>query len=156
MQEHHLSNLLVIMTKLLTTFFLSLAFISCEQNKQGTDKDKKRIDEVCDQFMQTFVDGKIREALQLLKQNTVIPPATIDSLQVTIVNQADKAFLAYGKILSYEFVTERKIKDFIAKRFYILKYDKYYLKFDFTLYNNGKGWTITNFNYNEDLVEILY
>jgi len=156
MQEHHLSNLLVIMTKLLTTFFLSLAFISCEQNKQGTDKDKKRIDEVCDQFMQTFVDGKIREALQLLKQNTVIPPATIDSLQVTIVNQADKAFPSYGKILSYEFVTERKIKDFIAKRIYILKYDKYYLKFDFTLYNNGKGWTITNFNYNEDLVEILY
>ena len=144
------------MTKLLTTFFLSLAFISCEQNKQGTDKDKKRIDEVCDQFMQTFADGKIREALQLLKQNTIIAPATIDSLQVTIVNQADKAFPSYGKILSYEFVTERKIKDFIAKRIYILKYDKYYLKFDFTLYNNGKGWTITNFNYNEDLVEILY
>ena len=144
------------MTKLLTVFFLSLALVSCGQNQQSTDKDKERINKVCDQFMQTFADGKIQGALQLLKQNTVMAPATIDTLQVTIVNQADKAFPAYGKILSYDFVTERKIKDFIAKRFYILKFDKYYLKFDFTLYNNGKGWTITNFNYNEDLIEVLY
>lgn|SRR5574337_929727 len=144
------------MTKLLTAFFLLLALVSCEQNRQSTDKDKERIDNVCNQFMQAFADGKIQEALQLLKQNTVISPATIDTLQATIVDQADKAFPAYGKILSYEFITERKVKDFIAKRFYILRFDKYYLKFGFTLYNNGKGWTITNFNYNEDLIEVLY
>lgn len=141
------------MTKLLTAFFLSLALVSCGQNKLSTDKDKERIDKVCDQFMQAFADGKIQEALQLLKQNSVMLPATIDTLQVTIAEQADKFFPAYGKILSFEFVTERKVKDFIAKRFYVLKY---YLKFDFTLYNNGKGWTITNFNYNEDLIEVLY
>jgi hypothetical protein len=144
------------MTKLLTAFFLSLALVSCGQKKQNTDKDKERIDKVCDQFMQTFADGKIQEALQLFKQNTVMSPATIDTLQVSINDQFDKIFSAYGKMLSYEFVTERKIKDFIAKRFFILKFDKYYLKFDFTLYNNGKGWTITSFNYNEDLIEILY
>jgi hypothetical protein len=140
------------MTKTLTAFFLSLLLVSCGQNKQDVDKDKDRIDKVCDQFMQTFADGKIQEALHLLKQNTVISPATIDTLQVTITDQADKIFPAYGRVLSYEFVAERKIKDFIAKRFYILKFEKYYIKFDFTLYNNGKGWTITGFNYNEDLI----
>ena len=144
------------MTKLLTAFFLSLALVSCGQNKLSTDKDKERIDKVCDQFMQAFSDGKIQEALQLLKQNSVMSPATIDTLQVTIAEQVDKFFPVYGKILSYEFVTERKVKDFISKRFYILKFDKYYLKFDFTLYNNGKSWTITSFTYNEDLIEVLY
>ncbi|WP_276976132.1 hypothetical protein [Flavobacterium filum] len=144
------------MTKLLTVIFLSLTLVSCRQNKQTTDKGKERIDNVCDKFMQTFADGKISEALQLLKQNSVMSPSSIDTLQVTINNQVNTMFSAYGKIISSEFITERKVKDFIAKRFYILKFDKYYLKFDFTLYNNGKAWTITSFNYNEDLIEILY
>ena len=62
----------------------------------------------------------------------------------------------YGDIISYEFISERKIKSFIAKRFYILKFQKYFLKFDFTLYNNGSGWTITNFTYDDNLIEVLY
>ena len=143
------------MAKLLTAIFLSLALVSCGQKNQGADKDKERVDNVCDQFMQAFAKGKIQEALQLLKQNTVMTPASIDTLQVTITDQVNNIFPSYGRMLSPEFIIERKIRDFIAKRFYILKFEKYYLKFDFTLYNNGSGWTITSFNYNEELMELL-
>ena len=59
-------------------------------------------------------------------------------------------------MLSSEFITERKIKGFIAQRFYILKFEKYYLKFDFTLYKTNSGWTVTHFEYDEELNEILY
>ena len=142
------------MTKAISTIFLSLILISCQENKQ--DKDKERIDNVCDQFMQTFQDEKIPEALQLLKQNAVMPSSSIDTLQATITNQLSSIFPSYGKMLSYEFISEHKIKDFLAKRFYILKFDKYYLKFDFTLYNSGNGWTITGFTYNDELIELLY
>ncbi|HEU5167253.1 MAG TPA: hypothetical protein VFU29_17035, partial [Chitinophagaceae bacterium] len=109
-----------------------------------------------DTFMKLFAEGKTHDALQLLKQNTVMTPSSIDTLQVTIDNQMENYFPAYGKMLSYEFITERKIKDFIAKRFYILKFDKYYLKFDFTLYKASSGWTVTNFKYDEELVELLF
>jgi hypothetical protein len=144
------------MTKLLIAIFLSLTLISSAQNKQTTDKDKERIDNVCDKFMQIFVDGNISEALQLLKQNSVISPSSIDSIQATVNNQVTTMFSSHGKMLSSEFISEHKVKDFIAKRFYTLKFDQYYLKFDFTLYDNGKGWKITTFDYNEDLTEILY
>jgi hypothetical protein len=144
------------MTKLFITICILLIFLSCGQNTQATDKDKERIDNVCNKFMQTFADGKTSEALQLLKHNSVLPPSTIDTLQETINNQKNTILSAYGKILSSEFISEHKIKDFIVKRFYILKFDKCYLKFDFTLYNNGNGWLITNFNYNQDLIELLY
>jgi hypothetical protein len=143
------------MTKLLIAFLLSVAMVSNAQNNQGTNKDKERIGKVCDQFMKTFADGKIGEALQLLKQNSIMPPAAIDTLEVTINDQIENIFPAYGKVVSYEFVTEKKVKSFIAKRFYVLKFEKYYLKFDFTVYNNGKNWTITGFNYNDDLMELL-
>ncbi len=144
------------MTNFLTVAFLLLTLTSCGQKNQTVDKDKQRLDKVCDTFMKLFSEGKTHEALQLLKQNTVMTPSSIDTLQVTIDNQMDNYFPAYGKMLSYEFITERKIKDFIAKRFYILKFDKYYLKFDFTLYKASSGWTVTNFKYDEELVELLF
>ena len=126
------------------------------QKKQPIDKDKERADNVCDTFMKMFADGKPVDALELLKQNTVMTPSSIDTLKVTIANQINDYFPAYGKILSADFVIERKIKDYITKRFYILRFDKYYLKFDFTLYKGTNGWTITSFKYNEDLIELLY
>ena len=144
------------MTKFLTAIFLSLTLIACGQKTQSVDKDKQRLDKVCDTFMSLFSQGKTHDALQLLKNNTVMMPASIDTLQVTIDNQMNDYFPSYGRMLSYEFITERKIKGFIAKRLYILKFEKYYLKFDFTLYKASPSWTITNFTYNEDLVELLY
>ena len=131
---------------------VSVTIFSCEQTKP----EKERINSVCDKFMQNFKEGKISDALQLLKQYSIIPSESIDSLGGTITKQMDRIFPSYGKMLSYEFINERRIKDFIAKRFYILKFEEYYLKFDFTLYNNGTRWTITNFNYDESLIEILY
>ena len=142
------------MTKLIFVAILTLTIFSCGQTKPKADKE--RIDNVCDNFMKSFSNGRFDEALELLKESSVMSPSTIDTLKVATVAYANNAFPAYGKIRSYEFVSEHKIKDLITKRFYILTFDKYYLKFAFTLYNNGDGWTITSFEYNEELIELLY
>jgi hypothetical protein len=143
------------MIRLLFTVFLLTTFTACELKIQSIDKDKERINNVCDQFMQMFVDGKIHDAMQILKRNSVMTSGTIDTLEVTINNQATNYFKGYGKITSSEFITERKIKDFISKRFYILKFDRYYLRFDFTLYKSNEGWTVTSFKYDDELIELL-
>ncbi len=144
------------MTKLIFATIFTVTILSCGQDKAPFDKDKERIDAVCDKFMQTFRDGNLSGAMEILKQNSVMGNSAIDTLQQTIKEQMNKILPSYGKMLSYEFISEHKIKNFITRRFYILKFDKYYLKFDFTLYNNGNGWTITGFNYNEELLELLY
>ena len=140
------------MFKIIIAIFLSVIFFSCQRKKLNRDIDKERIDNVCDKFMQTFANGRIVEALQLLKKKI----RTIDSLRITINAQQNNIFPAYGKMLSSEFITERKIKGFVAQRFYILKFEKYYLKVDFTLYKTNSGWTVTHFEYDEELNEILY
>ena len=144
------------MTKFLTVAFLSLTLISCGQKTQPVDKDKQRLDKVCDTFMQTFSKAQFKEAIDLLKQNSVLEPEKLDSLLVTIENHSTNVFPIYGKMISSEFITEKMIKDFIEKRFYILKFDKYPIKFDFTLYRGSNGWAITSLNYNEELIELLY
>ncbi|WP_207492504.1 hypothetical protein [Aridibaculum aurantiacum] len=144
------------MTKTIYAFLLSLTIIACGENKQQADKGKERIDNVCDSVMQTFTNGGYSEAFDILKQNTVMSLSAIDTLKVTTANYAANAFPAYGKIRGYEFVLERKVKNTVAKRFYLLKFDNYYLKFEFTLYNNGDRWTVTTFAYDENLIELLY
>lgn len=143
------------MTRLIFATLLTLTIFSCEQGKVQVDNDKERLNSVCDKFMQTFREGNLPGAMEILKQNSIIGNSAIDTLQETIKEQLNNIFPSYGKMLSYEFISERKIKNFITRRFYILKFDKYYLKFDFTLYNNGKRWTITGFKYNEELLELL-
>ena len=143
------------MKKIFISTVITLTLLSCEQ-KKAVDNDLKRLDKVCDTFMESFSKGQFKEGVEILKQNSVLEPEKLDTLLVTIENQSHNVFPAYGKMLSAEFVTERKIKDLIVKRFYILKFDKYPIKFDFTLYKGLKGWTITSLNYNEELIELLY
>ncbi len=143
------------MVKLYTLLVLVFLIMSCGLLSQ-TDTDEKRLDKICDIFMQDFSKGQFKEAIQLLKENSVIEAEKLDTLQVTIENQSQNVFPAYGKMLSVEFITAHKVKDFIEKRFYILKFEKYPLKVDFTLYKSSNGWTITSFHYNEDLIELLY
>ena len=106
--------------------------------------------------MESFSKGQFKEAVELLKQNSVLEPEKLDTLLVTLQNHSQNIFSAYGKMLSAEFIVERKINDFIAKRFYILKFDKYPIKVDFTLYKSSSAWTITSFNYTDNLIELLY
>ena len=144
------------MIKLICISIFALLIVSCGQTKPQIDKGKELIDNVCDSVMQIFAKGNFSEAFDILKRNTVMSPSTIDTLKVTTTNYATNLFPAYGKIRSYEFISEHKVKNVITKRLYILKFDKYYLKFDFTLYNNGDKWTIISFEYNEDLIELFY
>jgi hypothetical protein len=73
------------MIKLLTVAFLSLTLFACGQ-KETIDKDKERVDKVCDTYMNLFAAGKTGDAIQLLKQNTVMTSSSVDTLQVTIAN----------------------------------------------------------------------
>jgi hypothetical protein len=138
----------------LLTFIASLSFFSCKPTKP--DKDKERLDEVCNKFMDEFNAGKISEAIQLLKENSVISPAALDTLEIEIERKMNMLLPNYGKMISYEFISEHKIKDFIVRRFYIQKFEKFYLKFDFTLYKSSTGWKITGFEFNEELLELLH
>ncbi len=143
------------MKRILTIIFISMVLAGFGQKTQPIDKDKERIDKVCETFMKFFADGRVADAMQMLKQNSIINPSSIDTLQVAIESQMENYFPVYGNMLSAEFITERKIKNFAAKRYYVLRFDKYYLKFEFALYKTMNGWSVTNFKYDEDLSELF-
>jgi hypothetical protein len=140
------------MNNLLMLLLLVFPLVTSGQNKTPL-RSKTEINLVCDSFMMSFKGGDYEKALKLLKQNSVIDHESIDKLELTITEQMINVAPAYGKPLSFEMALEKTLKQSVAKRFYILKMEKYFLKFAFTLYNNGSGWTITNFNYNDENIE---
>lgn len=105
--------------------------------------------------MLEFKTENTHEAIEILKRNSVISSSAIDTLEVTINNQMKDYFPAYGKMLSFSFIKEKKVSNNISIRYYILNFSEMYLKFSFVLYNNGSGWKITSFNYNTELNDLL-
>ena len=65
--------------KLLTLFLGLILLFSCQN--RPFDKDKERINSVCDNCMAIFQKGEIKEALKIIKINSVISQSNIDTLQ---------------------------------------------------------------------------
>ena len=142
------------MRKLIILLILSIFFsVSYGQLKMYTTRDS--INVFCDKVMQTLVDGKFSAAMQMFKQKSVMDAAVIDKIDKTLNDQMPGILPYYGKILSYELVEEKLLKNALARKRYILKFENYFLSFDFVLYNNGTGWTVSNFYYKDETKELF-
>jgi hypothetical protein len=105
--------------------------------------------------MQTLVTGKYSDAIQLFKQKSVMDATVIDNVDKTLNDQMPDILPYYGKILGYELVEEKFLKNTVTRRRYILQFEFYFLSFDFVLYNNSKGWTVSHFYYKDDTKELF-
>jgi hypothetical protein len=141
------------MTRLFLATLLSLSFCACNE-KQTMDPDKVRIVNLCETFMQNFRDSKLINAMDILRNNSIISKETIESLYNTIISQ-ESVFRRYGNVKSYDFVEEKGITNGLAKRYYILRFEHYYSIFQFTIYNSANGWRITHFKFDDELGELL-
>ena len=74
----------------------------------------------------------------------------IDDLDKTVNEQMNNIQVNYKKIVGYELIEEKDLKNVLARRRYILKFELYFLTFDFYLYNNGTSWTISGFYYMDE------
>lgn len=142
------------MRKIIAVVLLTMFFsVSYGQGKFYTTRDS--INMFCDKVMQTLVDGKYSAAIQMFKQRSVMDETVIDKIDKTLNDQMPGILPYYGKILSYELLEEKLLKNALARKRYILKFENYFLSFDFILYNNGTGWTVSNFYYKDETKELF-
>ena len=134
--------------------FLSLIMsLSYGQAKLFTTRDSLNM--FCDKVMQTLINGKYSEGIQLFRQKSVLDTSTINSIDKNLNEQMANLQPYYKKIVGYEFIEERPIKNSVVRRRYLLKFENYFLTVDFILYNNTTGWTVSNFNYYDNPKELF-
>lgn len=141
------------MRKLISIIILSIFFSVSYGQSKFTTKDS--LNSFCDKIMQTIVDGKYSEGIQLFRQKSVMDASVIDNVDKTLNEQMPGILPYYGKILGYELIEEKALKNALARRKYILKFEFYFLTFDFILYNNNTGWTVSNFYYKDETKELF-
>jgi len=127
--------------------------VACMETKH--DEGKEKLEAVCDKFMDHFSRGGFHTAYTLLRTNSTIGDSVINDIEEKSPTQMASLKPTYGKILSHTLVANYSAKDVVAKRYYILRFDRSFLKFSFTMYNNGRSWVITGFSYDEDVNDVL-
>src|SRR3954462_1130064 len=108
---------------------------------------RAQLTSVCDQIMMAFKSRQLDSVILLLKDYSSIDPVAVDSLRPTIETELNRSYENYGKLLAIDFVREKTIGQIAVKRFYVMKFERFFLKFLFTLYNNGNKWMITGFSF---------
>ncbi len=141
------------MTKFIIT--ISLCLICSFSFAQSRFTTKDSLNAVCDKVMQTLVDGKYSAAIQMLKGRSVMDGTVVDNIDKTLNEQMANILPYYGKIMAYELVDERFLKNTVTRRRYILQFEFYFLSFDFVLYNNTKGWSVSHFYYKDETKELF-
>ena len=141
------------MIKLISTILLSLLFFVSSAQSKFTTKDSLNV--FCDKVMQTLVEGKYSMAIQSFRQKSVMDASVIDNVDKTLNEQMPSILPYYGKILGYELLEEKSLKNLLTRRRYILQFEFYFLSFDFILYNNSMGWTVSNFYYKDETKELF-
>lgn len=141
------------MIRLISTAVLLLLFFVSQGQTRFTTKDS--LNSVCDKVMQTLVEGKYSAAMQLFKGKSVMDATVIDNIDKTLNEQMTNVLPYYGKIMGYELVDEKFLKNAVTRRRYILQFEYYFLTFDFVLYNNSKGWAVSHFYYKDETKELF-
>lgn len=119
--------------------------------QSSIEPERKQLNDSCDKFMKLFQSGKQTDAIRMLKTISLMEETAIDKLAEQVEGQLETIEANYGKAMSYEFIKEKEVNGIIIKRFYLLKLEKFYLKFTFTLYKSKTGWKATHFIYDEDI-----
>jgi hypothetical protein len=141
------------MKKIMGTVMLCfVCFVSSGQSRYTT---LDSLNAFCDKVMQTLTEGKYSAAIQLFKLKSVMDASIIDNIDKTMNDQMPNILPYYGKIMGYDLIEEKSLKNALARRKYILKFENYFLTFDFVLYNNNTGWTVSNFYYKDETKELF-
>jgi hypothetical protein len=136
--------------------FVALAKSSFSQ--LAKPQSKQELIAACDKFMDMFKDAQFRQAFNFIKHYSVIEDSKLDTLGMTVAHQMGAIRNGYGRIVGYERVSAREIKNSVVKLVYIIKLEKTFLQCRFILYSPGgaTGWTINNFKYNEEMDELNF
>jgi len=134
-----------------------MLLVSCkfEFGQENHLATKPEMMAACNKFMAAFRNKKYKEALQGLKPYSSIEPYKLDTLAVTASQQMSEFIKENGEMLSYEIVSEKDVKDSFIKLTYLAKFKRWYIRFVFILYNNGGGWAITKFDYDQKIDELF-
>jgi hypothetical protein len=105
--------------------------------------------------MNQIKNEKYTDAMELLKPVSRITYEQIDTLASKMNYQLPYFIYRFGKIIGVDLIENKTIKDFLIQRTYVLRFEKYYARFEFILYKNLVGWAVLGFKYDDNISSLF-
>jgi hypothetical protein len=101
--------------------------------------------------MERLVKNEFVEAMKLLSYHTIMSENTFNIISSTFLEKKDDISKAYGEIVGYEEISNRKIGSSLIEKIFICKYEECASRFRFRFYNGKNGWKLIAIKYDLDI-----
>jgi len=101
-----------------------------------------------EQFFNTVLSGKISDAYDQLFIGSSIPSDKPQAVAM-LKQQTKNGLPIYGKLLTYEYISEEKFGTSIVRYVYVLKSEKAPTTWEFFFYKAKENWFLANVIFND-------
>jgi len=108
-----------------------------------------------DKAMELIVANDIDGGFSQLKAYAVVPPAEFDAFLGQAKFQMSPLASRFGKTIGHEFIKEDKVGNSFIRLTYLLRYEKHATRWFYILYNNGTGWMLNAFYFNDRVQDLF-
>jgi len=105
--------------------------------------------------MHTVGQGKITEALLMMKPYMIIPEAEFDVMKDQLATQAPMIKKRFGKSIGSEFIKVDKVGKSLMRVLYIQKFEKHIMRWVFYFYRPGEGWILNTFTTDDSIKQLF-
>lgn len=141
------------MKKITIAFVLTL--LTHLLSAQDYFKNEESLKDNSEQIMELLEKEKFIEAFSMLKEHWPLPENEIEQLESTTIKQFNLVADRFGKIIGHEFIKDERIKNFLLRRYYVLRFEKHAIRVLFTYYKNRNGWMLNSFKWDDQMDELF-
>jgi len=105
--------------------------------------------------MQLVVADKISDAMDKLKAYWRLPPNEIDTLVLKTISLRNTIADRYGRTLSYAFVREEDVGDYLVRYTYVERRENHPLRWTFIFYRATDRWWMDSASWDDKVSELF-
>lgn len=132
--------------------YLSVALMTLQAadvlSLEGTKK-------VCEKSLSLIAQMKIKEGFEVIKPHWSFPHSEIDDMAYTTQSQMKGLTPRFGHIIGFTHIETKRLANEFIKHIYLLKYERYALRFEYIFYKPKNHWTLGSFIWDDSVGKLF-
>ena len=105
---------------------------------------KGEAQQLCEAFLKEVIAGDVESAFAVVTPHMPLPESELSSLELQTIKQLGLIGPRFGKVISYKFVKEENVGDFIVRYTFVEQFDRHVLRWTFLFYRPQNGWLLNS------------
>jgi len=113
------------------------------------------IKKLTDIVMKDLVSNNYQSAIEKMKPVSILGDQNFEKIQSSLESQLPQMQSAYGKSLSFQILSQDGVNNSLFRVRYLDLREKFALRWTFVFYNNGTGWTLISFSFDDGILKLF-